>query len=573
MGINGLLKALESIAIDRHLSYYRNKKMAVDGYCWLHKSVYLMSNEIITNPQSKKYLIYLEKRLEQLLSYNIVPVIIFDGDKLPMKKIEEDERQKHRNEVTKQGKTLLNQGLVKEAQAKMIEGLDINPQMAYEFIQELKKKKIEYYVAPYEADVQLAYLLKKNLVDCILTEDSDLIALGCKKVLFKLDPFTNIGKEISFDNRGKCTDYAFGNFGEDKFLTFCILAGCDYFKLKGVGIKNAYNAIKNVSSYTQCLTILNNKNPNIPINNETIEKFEKAFLTFRYQVIYCPIKKEMIYFNNIDSDKYKFAAKYLNDLSFLGKIYNKELTEKIVFGEIDPITHVPFNSKGGNQYDFSSKHNVPNVQFNIININNNNVNQMTMKVYSVENDKNSFLLHKRRNPEHKINSNKKISNSEAENYKEFELDMALDIRGDNEEKELQKNINEGTIIISSSSSSPGKESEDSVIQINNRSDKDKSENIDLDETDSLAELNEFDEFFEKYDKIDKAIKQNRKKGKIEIKINSLGIDKKKQKEKELIPIINLEQKDILNNTHIRSKSNTISNISFVNEYIFSPAKC
>ena len=149
MGINGLLKALESIAIDRHLSYYRNKKMAVDGYCWLHKSVYLMSNEIITNPQSKKYLIYLEKRLEQLLSYNIVPVIIFDGDKLPMKKIEEDERQKHRNEVTKQGKTLLNQGLVKEAQAKMIEGLDINPQMAYEFIQELKKKKIEYYVALY----------------------------------------------------------------------------------------------------------------------------------------------------------------------------------------------------------------------------------------------------------------------------------------------------------------------------------------------------------------------------------------------------------------------------------------
>ena len=37
--------------------------------------------------------------------------------------------------------------------------------------------------------------------------------------------------------------------------------------------------------------------------------------------------------NNIDSDKYKFAAKYLNDLSFLGKIYNKELTEKIVFGD------------------------------------------------------------------------------------------------------------------------------------------------------------------------------------------------------------------------------------------------
>ena len=204
MGINGLLRALESIAIDRHLRYYQHKRMAVDGYCWLHKSVYLMTDEIVSNPNSKKYLIYLTRRLDRLLQYNIIPVIVFDGDKLPMKRLEEDERLKHRLEVTQQGRYLLNQGMVKEAQAKMIEGLDINPQMAYEFIQELKKRNIEYYVAPYEADVQLAYLSKKGLVDCVITEDSDLIALGCKRVLFKLDPVSDIGKEISYDRIVKC---------------------------------------------------------------------------------------------------------------------------------------------------------------------------------------------------------------------------------------------------------------------------------------------------------------------------------------------------------------------------------
>ena len=85
MGISNLLRALESIQINRHLSYYKGMKMAVDGYCWLHKSVYSMTNEIFENPNSKKYLAYLIRRLDQLLKFNIHPIIIFDGDKLPMK--------------------------------------------------------------------------------------------------------------------------------------------------------------------------------------------------------------------------------------------------------------------------------------------------------------------------------------------------------------------------------------------------------------------------------------------------------------------------------------------------------
>ena len=71
MGISNLLRALESIQINRHLSYYKGMKMAVDGYCWLHKSVYSMTNEIFENPNSKKYLAYLIRRLDQLLKFNI----------------------------------------------------------------------------------------------------------------------------------------------------------------------------------------------------------------------------------------------------------------------------------------------------------------------------------------------------------------------------------------------------------------------------------------------------------------------------------------------------------------------
>lgn len=42
---------------------------------------------------------------------------------------------------------------------------------------------VDCLVAPYEADAQLAYLNKTGIVQAVITEDSDLLAFGCKKVL------------------------------------------------------------------------------------------------------------------------------------------------------------------------------------------------------------------------------------------------------------------------------------------------------------------------------------------------------------------------------------------------------
>ena len=407
MGISNLLKILESIQTSRHLSYYKGKRVAVDGYCWLHKSIYLLSEQIFHNPHSKRYLKYLNKRVDQLLRFNITPIIVFDGDKLQMKKIEEDERQKRRNEVTMESLKLIRKGKEKEAQTKRLGGIDINPQMAYEFIKLLKQKNVEYYVAPYEADIQLAYLDKINYVDCIITEDSDLLALGCKKVLYKLDLDTNIGLEIEIKNLKKCTKYDFSDFDSDKFLTFCILSGCDYFKIKSVGANNAYKIITNSPSYKKCIMNIcenvNKKNKDKDSEkleyDELIEKFEKAFLTFRYQVVYCPIEKKLRYYNDIKKSKYKFASKYLNNLDFLGTTeVDEEMVKKTTFGEVDPITHLPF--------DYS------------------NLTQEEKEKVQEE-----YLKKKRLIQEKKDNLLKK------EEEDEFNLDINLDIRGDNEDEE------------------------------------------------------------------------------------------------------------------------------------------
>lgn len=57
-------------------------------------------------------------------------------------------------------------------------------------------------MAPYEADAQLAYLSKENIVDLVVTEDSDLLVFGSKKVLFKLDETGN-GKLVELKDLGK----------------------------------------------------------------------------------------------------------------------------------------------------------------------------------------------------------------------------------------------------------------------------------------------------------------------------------------------------------------------------------
>lgn len=61
-------------------------------------------------------------------------------------------------------------------------------------------------MAPYEADAQLAYLEKNNIIDGVITEDSDLLVFGCKTVLFKLDE-AGACVEIKQDNFAQCKEY------------------------------------------------------------------------------------------------------------------------------------------------------------------------------------------------------------------------------------------------------------------------------------------------------------------------------------------------------------------------------
>lgn len=119
-----------------------------------------------------------------------------------------------------------------------------------------EKYSIECIISPYEADAQLAYLSKINYVDVIITEDSDLLAFGAKRVFYKMDHNGN-GSEILREDYKNSKELKMYDWDDNMFLTACIMSGCDYLpSIKGIGMKTAYKLISEYRNYRKVTTRL-----------------------------------------------------------------------------------------------------------------------------------------------------------------------------------------------------------------------------------------------------------------------------------------------------------------------------
>lgn len=92
------------------------------------------------------------------------------------------ERRNSRVEYKEKGITFLRDGNTSAARECFQKAIDITSEMVLKVIHLLQAENIQYIVAPYEADAQLAFLSLGKFVDCVITEDSDLIAYGCSRV-------------------------------------------------------------------------------------------------------------------------------------------------------------------------------------------------------------------------------------------------------------------------------------------------------------------------------------------------------------------------------------------------------
>jgi len=272
--------------------------------------------------------------------------VVFDGAPLPSKRDTEIIRRKAREESLIRARELEASGDKTQAYAFYAKSVDVTPEMAFKVTQAIRPMGVEVIVAPYEADAQLAYLSRNNLIDFVISEDSDLLVYGCSRVLYKFDYRTEKGREIVTSN-------IFQNHPDFSristpisFLITCILSGCDYLpSLNQVGIRKAISIGTRLENFlTPSVTLESVVNRVITLlklsnfNTECIEDLDgqimRAILTFQHQTIFCPNEKKLVYLSEI---WHAFPT-----TEFLGELYDCETAIRVANCEIHPETKLPF---------------------------------------------------------------------------------------------------------------------------------------------------------------------------------------------------------------------------------------
>ncbi|XP_058556458.1 exonuclease 1 isoform X3 [Neofelis nebulosa] len=199
MGIQGLLQFIKEASEPIHVRKYKGQVVAVDTYCWLHKGAIACAEKLAKGEPTDKYVGFCMKFVNMLLSHGIKPILVFDGCTLPSKKEVEKSRRERRQANLLKGKQLLREGKVSEARECFTRSINITHVMAHKVIKAARSQGVDCLVAPYEADAQLAYLNKAGIVQAIITEDSDLLAFGCKKVIKKIGHYLKMNITVPED--------------------------------------------------------------------------------------------------------------------------------------------------------------------------------------------------------------------------------------------------------------------------------------------------------------------------------------------------------------------------------------
>ena len=224
MGIQGLLPLLKS-AIEPNvpLNRFRGKLIAVDGNVWIHRGTYACALELAAGTPTMAYVHYCRKLCEMCTAQGVRLLVVFDGHSLPAKGPAHQRRREKRKQASQamnayaelarehqfeaeqeddpEAKKLLDDQLGKlqhDQEKSARTAVHVTDQMVLQVMYALSQLPgVEVLRAPYEADAQLAYLAQKKKVSAVITEDSDLIAYACPRVLCKFDHNTATAQQLA----------------------------------------------------------------------------------------------------------------------------------------------------------------------------------------------------------------------------------------------------------------------------------------------------------------------------------------------------------------------------------------
>lgn len=334
----GLLPLLKSIQKPCTLKKFAGQTIGVDAYGWLHRGTVACAIELAQDKPTTKYVDFAVSRVRMLLDFGITPYLVFDGDSLPSKSETNTQRRKKREESKAAGMELLRAGRTVQAHQELQKAAAVTTYMAKLFIEELKSLNVQYLVAPYEADAQLVYLEQNGIVNGILSEDSDMLVYGAKRLITKLNQYAEC-VEIERADFRLCKEISLTGWTDTMFRRMAILSGCDYLpSIEKMGLKTAYRFVRKYKDTEKVLRMVQFEGK-LSVPADYLARFQDAELTFIHHRVFSPAQRQMVFMQELPPG-IKEA-----EMPFLGGHVDADTAIGVACGDLDPKTKQPFEVK------------------------------------------------------------------------------------------------------------------------------------------------------------------------------------------------------------------------------------
>ncbi|XP_071482320.1 flap endonuclease 1-like, partial [Diadema antillarum] len=260
MGIHNLARLIADCAPgairESEMKSLFGRKIAIDASMCIYQFLIAVRSDgsVLTNEdgETTSHLMGMFYRTIRMVENGLKPCYVFDGKPPELKSGELVKRQERRAEAEKELEKAKEQGDQENVNKFERRLVKVTQQHNEECQKLLKLMGIPYVKSPGEAEAQCCELVKAGKVYAVGTEDMDALTFGSSVLLRHLTasearkmPIQEFTYQRVIDGLG---------LDRDQFVDLCILMGCDYCgTIKGIGMKRAYELIKNHGSIEKIL--------------------------------------------------------------------------------------------------------------------------------------------------------------------------------------------------------------------------------------------------------------------------------------------------------------------------------
>jgi 5'-3' exonuclease len=281
--------------IDEH-KYTKNSNNSHNGKIVIAIDFWLYAHKFLHSCRSKNILLGFWYQIMNFLSYGIIPLYVMDGAVPIGKRVKVEERMKKRanykiriNAIDIEIEKYINvNDFVNIDQTDILENMLDKKEKLQKHIKKIKTSElyniyklfdvlgVPYIKADFEADALCAKLFKENIITACLSDDMDMLALGCGSTIKFQD-----GLLVEFNLKQVMNEL---KFTQDQFIDMCIMFGCDYlhhpFRLE---CNEVYNMIKKHGSLLDALcsnehVLFNMNNSNVKVIGEHYYQVRDTYL-------------------------------------------------------------------------------------------------------------------------------------------------------------------------------------------------------------------------------------------------------------------------------------------------------